>query len=71
MVYLVIIGILFFILAIAILFYPQVLQFLFVFSFFAVAFLAFLIAVKISHITQNFDKVLLLFVKKKMVKRKK
>lgn len=62
--YLIIIGLLFFILAVAILFYPQVLQVLFVLVFFLVSFLAFLIAVKINHIKENFDKVLKVFPKK-------
>ena len=69
--YLIIIGLLFFILAVAILFYPQVLQFLFVFSFFVMAFLAFLIAIKINHIKTNFDKILLMFPKKKRSPRRR
>ncbi len=69
--YLIIIGLLFFVLAVAILFYPQVLTFLFVLSFFVMAFMAFLIAIKINHIKTNFDKVLLLFPKKKKTVKKK
>ncbi len=68
-IYLFLIGILFFVLAAATLFYPQTLQFLFAFSFFAVSFLALLIALKISHIKKNFDEVLAVFSQKKM-KRK-
>ncbi|HDQ22447.1 MAG TPA: hypothetical protein ENN28_00555 [Candidatus Uhrbacteria bacterium] len=67
--YLVIIGVLFFILAVAILFYPQVLQFLFVLCFFAFSFLALMIALKINHIKQNFDKVLTFFPKKRKTKK--
>ena len=70
-IYLIIIGFSFFILAVAILFYPQVLQFLFVLVFFIVAFLAFLIALRINHIKENFDKVLLMLTKRRSSRRKK
>lgn len=53
-----IIGILFFILATAILFYPQFLQILFIIAFFGISFAAFLIAIKINHIKDNFEKLL-------------
>lgn len=61
--YLIFIGLAFFVLASAVLFYPDVLQYLFVIGFFLVAFLAFLIAVKISHIKDIFDQALLIFKK--------
>ncbi len=67
-IYLFLIGCLFFILAVAILFYPQTLQFLFTVVFFAVSFFALLIALKISHIKQNFDKILAFLPKRKIRK---
>ena len=65
---LVLIGLLFFILAVAVMFYPQVLQVLFVIGFFVIAFLAFSIGLRINHIKSSFDKVLLLFPKNKIRK---
>jgi hypothetical protein len=62
--HLIIIGVLFFILAIAILFYPGILQILFVIAFFVISFSAFLIAVKINNIKEHFEKVLGLASKK-------
>ena len=59
--YLTFIGLAFFVLAVAILFYPNILQFLFILSFFLISFMAFLTAIKIKHIKDIFDKVLLLF----------
>jgi hypothetical protein len=56
--HLILIGLLFFILAVSILFYPEILQILFVLVFFIVAFSAFLIAVKINNIKENFDNIL-------------
>jgi hypothetical protein len=56
--YLALIGLLFFILAAAILLYPEVLQILFVLGFFICAFSAFLIAVKVKNIKDTFDKLL-------------
>jgi voltage-gated potassium channel Kch len=67
--HLILIGLLFFILAAAILFYPEVLLYVFVISFFIVSFSAFLIAVKISHIKRTFDDVMLFSPKKKKVKK--
>ena len=67
--HLILIGLLFFILAVAILFYPEILQVLFVLVFFIVSFSAFLIAVKINNIKENFDKLLKIMPKKG--KRKK
>ena len=61
---LVIIGFLFFVLATAILFFPQMLHYLFIIAFFVISFSAFLIAVKINHIKENFDKILKLVSKK-------
>ncbi len=61
---LVVIGFLFFILAAAILFYPQILQALFIIAFFVISFSAFLIAIKINHIKENFEKLLKLTNKK-------
>ena len=66
--YISLIGVLFFILAAAVLFYPQTLQLIFIIVFFILSFSAFLIAVKISHIKQIFDKVLLFIPKKKTKK---
>ena len=62
--HLILIGLLFFILAVAILFYPEILQVLFVLVFFIVSFSAFLIAVKINNIKENFDTVLKAFPKR-------
>jgi len=56
--HLIIIGVLFFILAIAILFYPGILQILFVIAFFVISFSAFLIAVKINNIKEHFEKIM-------------
>lgn len=56
--YLVIIGLLFFILAVAILLYPQILTILFVVAFLICAFSSFLIAVKISNIKDTFERLL-------------
>ncbi|OGY41094.1 MAG: hypothetical protein A2Y82_01685 [Candidatus Buchananbacteria bacterium RBG_13_36_9] len=67
--YLIIIGLLFFILAVAILLYPEVLQLVFIFTFFIISFAAFLIAIKINNIRETFEKILLFIPKKK--KRKK
>jgi hypothetical protein len=61
--YLIIIGLAFFLLAGAILFYPDLLQYLFILGFFLVSFLAFLTAIKINHIKDIFSKALLLFKK--------
>ncbi|MCX6745057.1 MAG: hypothetical protein NTX82_06050 [Candidatus Parcubacteria bacterium] len=68
--HLVIIGVIFFMLAAAILFYPQILQVLFVIAFFLCSFSSFLIAIKISNIKDTFDKILL-FKPKKPKKLKK
>lgn len=68
-IYMVIIGLAFFILAAAILFYPDVLQYLFILGFFLISFLAFLTAIKINHIKQIFDKALLLFKKSPRTRR--
>jgi len=67
--YMVAIGLFFFALAVATLFYPDMLQILFVITFFAVSFLALLIAVKIHNIKESFDNVLLIFPKGKKVRR--
>jgi hypothetical protein len=56
--YLVLIGLLFFILATAILFYPEIIQILFVIAFFISAFSAFLMAVKVKNIKDIFGKFL-------------
>jgi hypothetical protein len=65
------IGILFFIMAAAVLFYPEILQILFAVAFFGISFLAFLIAIKINNIRENFKQVLSIFsVGKKTRKRK-
>jgi len=69
--YLVIIGLLFFILAVAILFYPEILQFVFILSFFAISFFAFLIAVKIYNIKDNFERILAFIPSKRRKTRKK
>lgn len=69
--YLLLIGVLFFSLAVAILFYPQALQFLFVLAFFMFSFIAFLAATKLNHIKESFDKVLLIFPKKSKSSKKK
>jgi len=66
---LVIIGLLLFILAAAILFYPELLQIFFVVIFFAISFSLFLVAVKLHHIKESFAKVLLLFPKKGRTKK--
>jgi len=57
-IYLVIIGLIFFILAVAILFFPAVIQYLFVIAFFAIAFGAFMIAVKVNNIKENFNQAM-------------
>ena len=62
--YLIIMGLAFFVLAAAILFYPLILQFIFILGFFLISFLAFLTAIKIGHIKKIFDKALLIFPKK-------
>lgn len=67
--HLVLIGILFFLLAVSILFYPQILQIVFIVAFFIIAFLAFLIAIKIGHIKKIFDNLLLLVPKKSKAKK--
>jgi len=64
-IYMVFIGLAFFVIATAILFYPDILQYLFILGFFLISFLAFLTAIKINHIKQIFDKALLLIPKKK------
>jgi len=66
---LILIGLSFFILAAAILFYPQVLQYFFMLAFFIISFSAFLIAIKINHIKQIFNKALLVFPKKSRGKK--
>ncbi len=58
-------GIFFFILAVAILFYPEVLQIVFVIAFFGIAFAAFLIAVKVKNIKDTFERVVYLAPRKK------
>lgn len=55
---LVMIGLSFFVLAAAILFYPQLLQIVFILVFFLLSFWAFLIAVKISSIKDHFERTL-------------
>jgi len=67
--YMIIIGLTFFILAAAILFYPQILQYFFILAFFIVAFSAFLTALKINHIKEIFNKALLVFPKKSRGKK--
>ena len=69
--HLILIGLLFFLLAVAILFYPQILTVLFIITFFVVAFSAFLIATKISHIKKIFNDILLFVPKKKKIRKKK
>jgi len=64
-IYMVFIGLAFFVIATAILFYPDILQYLFILGFFLISFLAFLTAIKINHIKQIFDKALLLLPKKR------
>lgn len=63
--YLVLIGLIFFILAAAILFYPEIIQIIFVVAFFICAFSSFLIAVKINNIKDTFDNILNLGMKRK------
>lgn len=63
-----IIGLLFFILAVAVFLYPQVLQYLFTIAFFIFAFASFLIAIKINNIKESFDNLLRL-VSRKQVKK--
>jgi len=63
--YLAIIGLVFFVLAAAILFYPQALQYVFVLAFFALSFTLFLTAVKIHNIKEKIDQVVLFVPKKK------
>lgn len=67
--YLILIGLAFFLLAVAILFYPNLLQFLFILGFFLISFLAFLTAIKINHIKETFDKVLIFFKKSPRTRR--
>lgn len=67
-IYLMIIGLIFFVLAAAILFYPDLLFYIFVVSFFAISFVAFLIAVKVNHIKKTLYDVLLFMPKKKKKK---
>lgn len=62
------IGLIFFVLAVAIIFYPQLLQIIFVVAFFVCAFSCFLIAVKISNIKETFDGIMTCDVKK-IIKR--
>ena len=64
-VYLVIIGLLFFILASAILFYPEILQYVFVLVFYFLAFMILLLAVKINNIKDAINKWGKLISKKK------
>ena len=68
--YLIMIGLLFFVLAVAILFYPEVLQFVFILSFFAISFFAFLIAIKINNIKENFEQIVSFIPKKRKTKKK-
>lgn len=68
-IYLVIIGLIFFVLAAAILFYPDLLFYIFMACFFTVSFTAFLIAIKVSHIKKIFDEVMLFVPKKRKVKK--
>ncbi|MDD5341454.1 MAG: hypothetical protein PHC97_03410 [Patescibacteria group bacterium] len=63
--HMIIIGILFFILAAAMLFYPTILLYIFVISFFIISFSAFLIAVKIEHIKKIIDEIELFLPRKK------
>lgn len=56
--HLVLIGFLFFVLAAAILFFPQIIQYLFVVAFFIISFSSFLMAVKINNIKDTFDKLI-------------
>jgi len=63
--YLIVVGVLFFVLAVLILFYPEFLQIFFIIAFFVISFAAFLIAVKINNIKEHFDSVLHVFPKKK------
>jgi len=63
--YLILIGVLFFILAAAILFFPEVLQIVFVIAFFAVSFAALLIAVKINNIKDSFERITSIIPNKK------
>jgi len=67
--HLVIIGLLFFILSAAMLFYPDLLLYFFVICFFIISFSAFLIAVRIHRIKRTFDDVILFLPKKKGVKK--
>ncbi len=62
--YFILMGLVFFLLAVAILFYPNTLQIIFIVAFFIVSFSAFLTAAKLNHIKDIFDKALL-FVQKK------
>lgn len=50
--YFVVIGAVFFVLATAIVFYPELIQLLFIISFYVVAFVAFLIALRLDHVNQ-------------------
>ena len=68
-IYLVIIGLIFFALAAAILFYPDLLFYIFIVSFFAVSFVAFLIAIKVSHIKKTLYDVLLFVPRKRKVRK--
>jgi hypothetical protein len=68
-IYLVIIGLIFFVLAGTILFYPDLLFYIFIIAFFAVSFTAFLIAAKVSHIKKTFDDVMLFVPKKRKAKK--
>ncbi|MBD3359521.1 MAG: hypothetical protein GF365_02335 [Candidatus Buchananbacteria bacterium] len=67
--HLILIGLLFFILAMSILFYPEILQILFILVFFVVSFSAFLIAVKINNIKENFDNILKIIPKTRKGKK--
>ncbi|MFA5188936.1 MAG: hypothetical protein WC460_06245 [Patescibacteria group bacterium] len=62
--YMISMGLAFFILAAAILFYPLILQYIFILAFFIISFLAFLTALKIGHIKKIFDQALLILPKK-------
>lgn len=68
-IYLVIIGLVFFLLAAAILFYPNLLFYIFIISFFTISFVAFLIAIKVSHIKKTLYDVMLFVPKKKKIKK--